>query len=129
MTIEGRVANILNERDLVINRGSDHGVEPGMRFKVNSPEIKIADPVTGDDLGLLVREKIRVKVLEVYPQFAVAKTYETYQDYEPSVLSSMLAATSRTRVTRVRTMTTGTEIQLVTRWSYQAARSTLVTLS
>ena len=34
MAIEGKVATILNERDLVINKGSSSGVAEGMKFGV-----------------------------------------------------------------------------------------------
>lgn len=78
MAIAGKVAEILNERDLVINQGAENGVVEGMKFKVSEPEVAITDPDTQALLGVLTREKIRVRVSEVYPRFAVAKTYETY---------------------------------------------------
>lgn len=78
MAIAGKVADILNERDLVINQGAESGVVEGMKFKVSEPEVAITDPDTQVVLGVLTREKIRVRVSEVYPRFAVAKTYETY---------------------------------------------------
>ena len=78
MAIAGKVAEILNERDLVINQGAENGVAEGMKFKVSEPEVAITDPDTKALLGVLTREKIRVRVSEVYPRFAVAKTYETY---------------------------------------------------
>ena len=46
MAIEGKVAAILNERDLVINRGSDSGVQEGMRFGVVEKDVPIVDPDT-----------------------------------------------------------------------------------
>lgn len=78
MPIEGRVASILNERDLVINRGSSDGVLEGMLFMVNQPNVPIRDPESGLALGELTREKIKVRVIEVHDKFSVAKTYETY---------------------------------------------------
>ena len=48
MAIEGQVATIVNERELVINRGSDSGVNEGMKFKVVGGELAIKDPETGE---------------------------------------------------------------------------------
>jgi hypothetical protein len=110
MVIEGKIASILNERDLVINRGADDGVAEGMRFKVNEPEVRITDPDTGAELGTLEREKIRVKVIEVHPRFSIAKTYETYESYEPSEVSRLLSMTSRTTVRRVRKLRFGSGV-------------------
>lgn len=78
MAIEGKVAAILNERDLVVNKGSSAGVEEGMIFKVIEPDVSLKDPDTGESLGILEREKIRVKIVEVNPKYAVGKTYQTY---------------------------------------------------
>jgi hypothetical protein len=50
-----------------------------MRFSVKEPKSVILDPVTNSELGHLQREKVRVKVVDVHPKFAVARTYETYQ--------------------------------------------------
>lgn len=73
--IEGRVARLLNEREVVINRGSDHGVEEGMYFYVPDPSgDKIIDPETGDDLGSLDRPLIEFVVVEVLPSMSVGRT-------------------------------------------------------
>ena len=99
MVIEGKIASILNERDLVINKGSDDGVAEGMRFKVNDPRVRITDPDTGVELGTLEREKIRAKVTKTHPRFSIAKTYETYRAYPEE--------SWRTSVTRVRKLRFG----------------------
>ena len=39
MAIEGEIAEILNEREVIINRGGEAGVEPGMTFRVTTPDI------------------------------------------------------------------------------------------
>lgn len=102
MPIQGKVAAILNERDLVINRGENDGVSEEMLFQVTQPNVPITDPDSGVELGVLVRDKIKVKVVEVHPQFSVAKTYETYSAHVPS-LYERAESTSRGRtVTRVR---------------------------
>lgn len=101
MSIQGKVAQIINERDLVINKGSDHGVTDGMTFQVTQPDVPIRDPDSGAELGVLRRTKIKVKVFEVHPLFSVAKTYETYR--APALSPTEMALeTMRRTVTRTR---------------------------
>ena len=102
MAVEGKVATILNERELTINRGTESGVREGMIFKVvEFPEI--LDPDTETPLGVLEHEKLRVKISEVHPKFSVGRTYETYQI--PSVFTALQSITARP-VTKVRTLRT-----------------------
>ncbi len=100
MSIEGKVADIINRRELVINRGADAGVYAGMKFKVMDRNIAIIDPDSSETLGTMERVKIRVKVSEVHPKFSVARTYETYQVVEPSISGIV----NPRPVTRVRTL-------------------------
>ena len=44
MVIEGKVAKVLNSRELIINKGTDDGVEIGMRFDVQGSGLDILDP-------------------------------------------------------------------------------------
>jgi hypothetical protein len=61
--IAGSVARV--EDTLILNRGSEHGVEPGMIFAVLSDSgDPIIDPKTGEEIGRLPREKLRVKVFD-----------------------------------------------------------------
>ena len=80
MGIEGKIAKILNPRELVLNRGSDDGVSVDMEFAVIEPRLSIIDPETQEPLGELEREKIRVRVFETHPKFSLARTYETYRE-------------------------------------------------
>ena len=78
--IEGKVARVLNTRELVINRGSEHGVEKGMVFEVlDTTGSEIRDPDTGDVLGSVYRAKVRVRVTIVEPLLCVARTFRTRQ--------------------------------------------------
>jgi hypothetical protein len=105
MSITGKVAAILNERELIINKGADHGIKEGMKFKVTEPELQIRDPDTQAPLGSLAREKIRVRIAEVQPKFSVARTFETYHDRSlAAVRFGIMNAMSG--VTRVRTLRT-----------------------
>jgi hypothetical protein len=105
MLIEGKVAEILNERELVINRGADAGVKEGMTFKVVESKLDITDPDTGEVLGTISREKIRVRIAEVQSKFCIGRTYETYTAYvEPPVKLPPLPPLPRLPVTKVRTL-------------------------
>ena len=76
--IEGNVAQILNTREIVINKGTTDGVKIGMVFKVLASEsIKITDPISGRSLGLLDREKVHVKVSELRDKFSICRTFKT----------------------------------------------------
>lgn len=75
--IRGKVAQVLNSREVAINVGSDHGVTKGMYFDIVDPKGEdIRDPDTGDVLGSLERPKVRVQVVTVQPKLSVASTYK-----------------------------------------------------
>lgn len=74
--IRGKVARILNSREIVINVGSRRGVDVGMRFDVmDTTGGEIADPDTGASLGSVERPKVRVEVSSVQERLSVATTY------------------------------------------------------
>lgn len=76
--IEALVAEILNARELVLNKGSADGINVGMRFAVlNRKGADIRDPTTGDILGSVEVEKALVKVVRVYEHLSVARTFRT----------------------------------------------------
>lgn len=75
--IRGKVARILNSRELVINVGSKGGVTTGMRFDVmDTKGENITDPDTGQLLGSVERQKVRVQVSNVQENLSVASTYK-----------------------------------------------------
>lgn len=82
--IEGKITNIIDDMTVAINRGSNHGVEKGMKFTVGGQEIKIQDPDTNEELGSLTYIKVRIEVTKVYEKFSLARSYETvYQSPLP----------------------------------------------
>ena len=105
MSIEGKVAAILNDRELIINRGADAGITEDMKFRVLEPEHGIEDPDTGEVLGSITNEKIRVRIAEVREKMSIARTYETYV-IGPNVIDEITrqSASLRAIVTRVRTL-------------------------
>ncbi len=76
--LEGKVAKILSEREVVINIGSAQGVKKGMRFKILAPTPEeIPDPETGEILDIVDREKVFVQATEVRERITICSTYRT----------------------------------------------------
>lgn len=75
--VEGRVAQVLDERRLVLNRGRVDGVQVGMRFEVKAgAPVEIRDPETDEVLDVIDRVKVRVEATEVRERITVCTTYE-----------------------------------------------------
>lgn len=74
--LAGRVASILNAKELVINIGANQGVSPGMKFAVmaESP-MSVTDPETGEVLDMIDREKVRVEAVEVREKISICRTF------------------------------------------------------
>ncbi|KHO25534.1 hypothetical protein QQ44_14495 [Mycolicibacterium setense] len=82
LTLSGQVALIEDDYTLVINRGAEAGVRPGMIFAVHSDSDQvITDPESGRELGRLTREKLRVRVFDVQPLFSRAHTFARTDDF------------------------------------------------
>lgn len=75
--VQGKVAMILNDREVVINRGKNHGVKMCAKFKVVET-VEVKDPDTEKTIGTIEREKIRFEVAHLEPAMSIARTYETY---------------------------------------------------
>src|SRR3954453_6350862 len=76
--IRGVVAQLLNQRELVINCGSDDGVSNGMTFAVlNRRGAEIRDPKTGEVLGSVELPKVLVRIVRTDERLAVARTFKT----------------------------------------------------
>src|SRR6476646_4819462 len=97
--IEGSVARVEDQYTLIINRGSDHGVTEGMEFAVMADDgDQIIDPETGDVIGELPSEKLRIRVFEVQPKYSRAETFVHYQP-APVKLPSLSGAAGLARFT------------------------------
>jgi hypothetical protein len=78
--ITGKVAQIISIRELVINRGSEHGVRNGMEFAILNPQgARIVDPDTKEELGSVEIPKVLVKAVRVEPLLTVARTYVSHR--------------------------------------------------
>ena len=76
--LEGKVAKVLTEREVVINIGSTQGARKGMRFAIlaATPE-EIRDPETGEVLDIVDRTKVFVQATEVRERITICSTYRT----------------------------------------------------
>ncbi len=101
--VAGKVAKILNDRELVLNKGSEDGVEIGDKFKLIEVTEEIFDPDTENSLGIIRREIIRVKIVHLEPLMAVAQTYETYTRRSFNPYAGIIPGTSN-NVTEVRNL-------------------------
>ena len=83
--IEGKVAKIMDEYTVVINRGSEHRVEEDMRFVIYELGEEIKDPENDKSLGKFEHVKAKVEVVNVQEKFSTAKTYETHTMTMPAI--------------------------------------------
>ena len=75
--IRGKVARVLNTREIAINVGTANGVVVGMYFNVIDQHYEdIRDPDTNEVLGSIERPKVRVKIIHVQGKLALATTYQ-----------------------------------------------------
>jgi hypothetical protein len=80
--LTGQVALVEDDYTLVINRGAEAGVTPGMVFAVYADDGQvITDPESGRELGRLPREQLQVRVFDVHPLFARAHTFIRTDDF------------------------------------------------
>lgn len=68
--MDGKVAEVIDKYSVAINRGSEHGVQPGMLYALG---IDVVDPDTGDTLGY--HTALNVVVDRVFPKFCVGVSY------------------------------------------------------
>jgi hypothetical protein len=74
--IRGKVARVLNSREIALNIGSSSGVRIGMYFDVMDPKGEnIIDPDTTEILGSIERSKVRVLITKVQEKLSIASTY------------------------------------------------------
>ena len=74
MALEGKIAKILGNNEVVINRGRSQGVRQGMLFEIFAAEgEEVWDPDTGETLGTVEDVKARAEVTEVKDRLAIAR--------------------------------------------------------
>src|SRR5215210_3416907 len=77
MAIEGKVAKVLGNNEIVINRGRGQGVRQGMLFEIFAPEgEEVWDPDTGETLGTVEDVKAKAEITEVKEKLSVARIFD-----------------------------------------------------
>ena len=78
--LSGAVIRILNDREVVLNRGRVDGLSDEVYIGVIDPETEdLVDPETGDNLGSIRRYKVALRVTQLSERLAIAATYKTKQ--------------------------------------------------
>ena len=78
----GKVARVINEKEVVINKGLDDGVEEGDHFLIYElSDFEIEDPDTGENLGKLERVKGEGKVIHSQENISTIQSIE--RTHEP----------------------------------------------
>ena len=77
--IIGKVADVTSDREVIINRGTDHGVDLSTYFYIKDKPIDVLDPDTGEQLGSVTPIKVVVRVAEVSERFCIARTFRTHR--------------------------------------------------
>ena len=78
--LRGKVARVLNDREVAINLGTVDGVSSGMEFDILSRDAQeVRDPDTDEILGAVQRPKVRVKVILAYDKMSVASTFQKHR--------------------------------------------------
>ena len=94
--IRALVARILNTTDLALNKGTNDGVETGMRFAILSGIGEdIRDPETDEVLDSIPIAKTVVKIVQATPRVAVARTFRSYT--RNGIFDALSIAKSETR--------------------------------
>jgi hypothetical protein len=74
--IVGYVARLVTDTELLLNIGSDDGVEVREIFEILDPNTRnVKDPVSGEDLGSLDRIKARVVVARLSEKLSLARIH------------------------------------------------------
>lgn len=74
-----RVVRVLNARELVVSGGEQAGLGIDDVLRVLGEPFQLEDPVTGEDLGSLRTTKALVRVYDVAPRYALARTFRSRQ--------------------------------------------------
>ena len=92
--ITGQVADLIDNRTLVINRGEKDGVATGMLFVVYDATGRVVkDPASGSELGKIKLPKIEVKITHVDEKYSVAETHK-YKEINVGGANPLFSVTS-----------------------------------
>jgi hypothetical protein len=75
--IEGKVAKVISEYEVVVNQGYSDGIEEDMEFVVYTVGDSIVDPDTGEDLGNFEHVKAKIEPEHIQEHMTIMETAET----------------------------------------------------
>lgn len=109
--IRGKVARVLNEKELALNIGAANGVTVGMIFDIIEA-IQIKDPDTSKRLGKVERSKISLAIIEVQEKLSVASSLDKsmiLEDVGPFTSSLLSSNRALVRTGEVVVQSTGSK--------------------
>lgn len=68
---EARVIRILSNKEIIINKGAQDGVNIGDKFNIGSSLGEIVDNITNESLGNILHIKQTLESTSVYPRFSI----------------------------------------------------------
>lgn len=71
-----KVIKVIDNFQIVINRGSEHGISIGDRFLVFGAGEQLSDPDTGESLGMLELVRGKARVVHVQPKICTLASDE-----------------------------------------------------
>ncbi|WP_150913865.1 hypothetical protein [Marinobacter halotolerans] len=90
VVFEGRIAQIIDDHRIVLNKGREHGVRIGQRFLILAIGDEIFDPETHESLGQVEVVKGRGEVTHVQEKMSTLQTTETHEiRRKPSTLFAL----------------------------------------
>lgn len=102
VAIEGKIAKIIDDITVVINRGYLHGVEDGMRFIIYQRGDEIFDPDNMESLGFFEHVKAKVAITNVSEKFSTARSDEIEViTIDPALYGGLSLDLFKTRTERV----------------------------
>jgi hypothetical protein len=100
--VNGKLADVIDSRQLAFNVGSSQGIKVGVTARMYR-EIQISDPETHEMLGGVRVPKLSLRVNFVDDKFCIAEVTDVANDDGNPVLSNVFA--TRKKVTTSRSLT------------------------
>lgn len=72
-----RIVKIIDDETIIINAGSNNGIKKNDRFEILGKGIKVIDPQTKEDLGMLDNIKETVTVTKVFEKMSECSNIST----------------------------------------------------
>lgn len=77
----GRIIEVLDPSNVVVNRGSEHGIHTGQTVVVFAIGQELKDPETGESLGPLEIFRGRGTVIHAQPKVCTVRSTETRREF------------------------------------------------